>query len=302
MALVPFGFDGSLNEAQFSKLMALAGVQYSVGSPTEFRVTSVTAERAVSVAAGYAYAVGVAAEAGVAEKVILTTPSAGQWHLIVVRRDWLNNTATLVAVAGATTSSTTPTVKPTTLPTLEKTPGVRDDQVIAWVWVNATTTNTLIFDMRALSISYLLADMQAQISAFTVMWGNIGDKPTTFPPIIGSGAAQAVAGNDSRLSNARPPTPHSHDASQVLVGSESSFLYNGRTFVAQTDSRLTNARPPTAHNHDSSNIFVGNQYLTNYLAATYAPKAHKHTVADITGLVVQQAQPTGVPVNTIWLW
>lgn len=35
-------------------------------------------------------------------------------------------------------------------------------------------------------------------------WANLGGKPTTFPPTIGSGAADAVAGNDARLNNARP--------------------------------------------------------------------------------------------------
>ena len=39
-------------------------------------------------------------------------------------------------------------------------------------------------------------------------WSGVSDKPTTFAPIIGSGAGDAVAGNDSRLTNARTPTNH----------------------------------------------------------------------------------------------
>lgn len=35
-------------------------------------------------------------------------------------------------------------------------------------------------------------------------WSEITSKPTTFAPIIGSGAGDAVAGNDSRLTNSRP--------------------------------------------------------------------------------------------------
>jgi len=35
------------------------------------------------------------------------------------------------------------------------------------------------------------------------------------PPIIGSGAAQAVAGNDSQLTNARTPVAHTHPESDV---------------------------------------------------------------------------------------
>ena len=42
-------------------------------------------------------------------------------------------------------------------------------------------------------------------------WDDITGKPTTFAPTIGSGATQAVAGNDSRLADARTPTAHTHD-------------------------------------------------------------------------------------------
>lgn len=46
-------------------------------------------------------------------------------------------------------------------------------------------------------------------------WAGISDKPATFAPIIGAGAAQAVAGNDARLTDARTPTAHSHAISDV---------------------------------------------------------------------------------------
>ncbi len=49
-------------------------------------------------------------------------------------------------------------------------------------------------------------------------WGDVTSKPTTFAPIIGSGAADAVAGNDSRLSDARTPTAHA--SSHVTGGSD----------------------------------------------------------------------------------
>ena len=46
-------------------------------------------------------------------------------------------------------------------------------------------------------------------------WVDVTGKPDTFPPTIGSGADQAVAGNDSRLTDARPPTGHTHPAAQI---------------------------------------------------------------------------------------
>lgn len=81
------------------------------------------------------------------------------------------------------------------------------------------------------------------------------------PPIIGAGAAQAVAGNDARLTDARTPTAHkaSHQnggADQVNVGGLLGVLNDpqppiigatGTTAVAGNDARLTNARTPTAH-------------------------------------------------------
>ena len=42
---------------------------------------------------------------------------------------------------------------------------------------------------------------QAEIAA---EWSEIANKPTTFAPVIGAGAADAVAGNDPRLTDARP--------------------------------------------------------------------------------------------------
>lgn len=46
-------------------------------------------------------------------------------------------------------------------------------------------------------------------------WSDVKNKPSTFPPTIGSGGTQAVAGNDPRLTNARPPTAHTHTMAQV---------------------------------------------------------------------------------------
>ncbi|WP_448222475.1 hypothetical protein [Gordonia iterans] len=42
-------------------------------------------------------------------------------------------------------------------------------------------------------------------------WSQVSGKPATFPPTIGSGGSQAVAGNDPRLTDARAPLAHSAD-------------------------------------------------------------------------------------------
>lgn len=42
----------------------------------------------------------------------------------------------------------------------------------------------------------------------SVSWAAVTDKPTTFPPTIGTTSTTAVAGNDSRLTNSRTPSAH----------------------------------------------------------------------------------------------
>ena len=46
----------------------------------------------------------------------------------------------------------------------------------------------------------------AKAGDYQPSWTDVTSKPTTFAPIIGSGAGDAVAGNDSRLTDARTPT------------------------------------------------------------------------------------------------
>ena len=59
-------------------------------------------------------------------------------------------------------------------------------------------------------------------------WNDLTDKPSTFPPIIGSGADQAVAGNDARLTDARTPTAHTHPWSEV-TDKPTAFTPEGHT-------------------------------------------------------------------------
>ncbi|QGJ92920.1 minor tail protein [Gordonia phage Kabocha] len=84
-------------------------------------------------------------------------------------------------------------------------------------------------------------------TAHTHAWSEITSKPTTFAPIIGSGAADAVAGNDPRLTNARTPTAHTHLWADItdkpttfapIIGSTAT------TAVAGNDARLSDARVP----------------------------------------------------------
>jgi hypothetical protein len=54
-----------------------------------------------------------------------------------------------------------------------------------------------------------------ELTSYAEQVAALDDYPATFPPTIGSGADQAVAGNDSRLTNARTPTAHSHELDEL---------------------------------------------------------------------------------------
>ncbi|WP_280487771.1 hypothetical protein [Nocardia farcinica] len=85
-------------------------------------------------------------------------------------------------------------------------------------------------------------------------WTEITGKPATFPPTIGPGPTEAVAGDDPRLTNARPPTTHTHPASQisdasavgqaVLTASTAAAARTALGVPADTDPRLSDARTP----------------------------------------------------------
>lgn len=86
-------------------------------------------------------------------------------------------------------------------------------------------------------------------------WDEITDKPATFPPTIGSGAGDAVAGNDPRLSDARTPTAHTHPVSQisdstavgraVVTAADASAARSAIGAVSTGDVRLSDTRTPT---------------------------------------------------------
>lgn len=97
-------------------------------------------------------------------------------------------------------------------------------------------------------------------------WGDITGKPSTFPPTIGSGSGDAVAGDDSRLTDARTPTSHTHPASEisnsttigrsVLTAADAAAVRTAISAVSTGDSRLTDTRTPSANTVPSDFVFV----------------------------------------------
>lgn len=151
MAWTNVGFDGTINEAQWSQmstLMGSSGGGYLAAGNGDCLVTAVPGARSVSVAAGSLYGDGIVSTNSAPEVVAMTTPVNGQWYVIALRRTWATNTAALVAIAGATTTTTTPTAPPTSFPTLNTNQGVLTDQPIAWAWCNSANTTVVVYDIR----------------------------------------------------------------------------------------------------------------------------------------------------------
>ncbi|QIS16570.1 hypothetical protein [Nocardia arthritidis] len=86
-------------------------------------------------------------------------------------------------------------------------------------------------------------------------WAGITGKPATFPPTIGASSTAAVAGDDPRLSDARPPLSHTHPVNQIAdataLGRSLVTVADATTArtvigaVAADDSRLSDPRTPT---------------------------------------------------------
>lgn len=155
MAWTSWGFDGTINEAQWAQMAGLLGNGYVAAGNGDCLVTAVGGARSVSVAAGTLYGDGVVSTNSAAETVAMTTPVNGQWYVISLRRTWATNTVALVAIAGATTTTTTPTAPPTSFPTLNTNVGVLTDQPIAWAWCNSANTTVVIFDIRLFPVKTL---------------------------------------------------------------------------------------------------------------------------------------------------
>lgn len=167
MAWTSVGYDGTITEIQWASLSSYLGNSYVAASSSDCAVTAVSGARQVSVAAGSLYGDGVLSTNSGAETVALTTPVNGQWYVIALRRTWATNTAALVAIAGATTTTSIPSAVPGSFPTLNTSPGVLTDQPIAWAWCNSATLDVVVSDLRKLPATATESYRYKQTVSFT---------------------------------------------------------------------------------------------------------------------------------------
>lgn len=152
-------------------------------------------------------------------------------------------------------------------------------------------------------------------------WGSITGKPSTFPPTIGPGAGDAVAGNDPRLADARTPTSHTHPATGIsdsttvgralITAADAAAARTAIDTIASGDGRLTNSRTPTAGTspYDLCIPAFGKGTtrasgtgdfpfgLKLQRAATFTSVTYRANTADASGNLVAELRKNGVALS-----
>lgn len=143
MAINSYGYPGTINSIQWSKMSEELGGAYSVADTNDLAGSIVVGpDRTISIAAGTAFGRGVMDVVTAAVQVQLDTVATGsRWDLVALRRNWTTNATTIVKVNGGGTA---------TIPSGRLSgPGVQDDQPLLLVQITAgNTTPTAILDLR----------------------------------------------------------------------------------------------------------------------------------------------------------
>lgn len=145
MAITSVGYDGSVSETQWAKLIPLTGsAHYGVADSPDWKVSPhPTLDRGVNIAVGSGWGHGVLDTSDTTVSLQGTTVSSGsRWDMVVMRRNWsgTGGTSSFVLVPGGPNK---------VLPARNTGPGNLDDQPLALVQFTAgQTAPTSIVDLR----------------------------------------------------------------------------------------------------------------------------------------------------------
>lgn len=129
----------------------------------------------------------------------------------------------------------------------------------------------------------------------------------------------AVITTDSRLSDSRTPTAHTHgnitnagaigttSGVPVITGTSGvlqagAFGTTAGTFCQGNDSRLSDARTPVSHTHDDryyTETEVNTLLAGKQAAGSYAASSHNHDASNITSGTLANARTTATSNNTV---
>jgi hypothetical protein len=163
------GFDGTIDDSAFARGQAIAHARGIVSSRDSFTATAVANARQVRLSGGKALDAGVLVEVtdAVAATVTVDPAQAGQWSLIVQRRDWDANTVTYLSLPHTQTSTTVPTAPPSGRPSgFEDRPGLVADTPLWWAWALTGVTSLILVDARTMPPGLPREGTQAARTAF----------------------------------------------------------------------------------------------------------------------------------------
>ena len=144
MTITSVGYAGTITDSNWRRMATAAvGSLYGVDDFASFRPTAGTGDRAVSLAPGGAFGLGVRDESDAPIVVTGAAVSSGsRWDLIVLRRNWGTKVTSAVIVPGSATRA---------LPTRNTGFGALNDQPIALVRFAAGQTRVQeIIDLRCI--------------------------------------------------------------------------------------------------------------------------------------------------------
>ncbi|MGZ4659699.1 MAG: hypothetical protein ACXVYB_00300 [Arthrobacter sp.] len=148
MAITSIGYDGTVSEADWTKLIGWASMAaYGVIGRGDWKVTAhATLSLGVSIAAGDGWGQGVYDSSSSTVSLAGASISSGsRWDMVVARRNWSG-------VGGSTSFAMITGTSSQSLPTRNTNPGTLDDQPIALVQFSAgQSAATAIIDLRVWS-------------------------------------------------------------------------------------------------------------------------------------------------------
>lgn len=145
MAITSVGYDGSVSEAQWAKMIPLVGTShYGVAGSGDWKVTAhATLDRGVSIATGTGWGMGVMDTSDATVSLQAASIGSGsRWDMVVARRNWsgTGGTTTFAIIGGSSAKA---------LPSRNTNEGTLDDQPLALVQFTAgSTAATAIIDLR----------------------------------------------------------------------------------------------------------------------------------------------------------
>lgn len=143
MAIITAGYDGTVDEVQFAKLLH----RYSVVGPGDFKASTIAGDRIVSIANGTALGPGTVDVATDIAPIQFEAATGTRWDLVVLRRDWQPpGGLTEVRIIKGGSTNILPAVS-TAATGWNRRPGIMDDQPLYLQEINGNLLGNRI-DLR----------------------------------------------------------------------------------------------------------------------------------------------------------